>query len=201
MEAGVRSRFVEVDGGRVRVLEAGTGAGPALLFLHGARFSSATWRELGTLERAAEAGLRAVAVDLPGYGESDPSQLAAPELLPRLLDALDLESAIVVSPSMSGRFSLPFVLDHPERVAGFVPVAPASRELYQARMGEVRVPTLVVWGEEDEGFPVEEGRALAAAIPGAELLVLEGAGHACYLDEPERFHERLLAFAGELAGR
>ena len=39
------------------------------------------------------------------------------------------------------------------------------------------LPTLVVHGAEDPLFPPAHGRALAAAIPGARLLELEGAGH------------------------
>ncbi len=39
------------------------------------------------------------------------------------------------------------------------------------------VPTLVVHGRCDPLFPVEHGRALAAAIPGARLLEIAGMGH------------------------
>ena len=45
------------------------------------------------------------------------------------------------------------------------------------RLGEVRIPTLVIHGTDDPMFPVEHGEALAAAIPGATLLTLEGVGH------------------------
>ncbi|MEH0510361.1 alpha/beta hydrolase [Streptomyces sp. B21-106] len=41
----------------------------------------------------------------------------------------------------------------------------------------VRAPTLVVHGDHDPVLPLPHGRALREAIPGAELLVLEGAGH------------------------
>src|SRR4051812_18840732 len=44
-------------------------------------------------------------------------------------------------------------------------------------LGEIRVPTLVIHGSADPMFPLGHGRALAAGIPGARLLVLEGAGH------------------------
>ena len=41
----------------------------------------------------------------------------------------------------------------------------------------IGVPTLVVHGSDDPLFPVEHGRALAAAIPGASLVELAGVGH------------------------
>jgi pimeloyl-ACP methyl ester carboxylesterase len=43
--------------------------------------------------------------------------------------------------------------------------------------GDIAAPTLVVHGDHDPVLPLPHGRALRDAIPGAELLVLEGAGH------------------------
>jgi pimeloyl-ACP methyl ester carboxylesterase len=45
------------------------------------------------------------------------------------------------------------------------------------RLEHLRAPTLVVHGTHDPLFPHQHGRALAAEIPGARLLTLEGAGH------------------------
>lgn len=42
---------------------------------------------------------------------------------------------------------------------------------------DLHAPTLVVHGDHDPLFPLAHGRALRDAIPGAQLLVLEGAGH------------------------
>lgn len=47
----------------------------------------------------------------------------------------------------------------------------------QGRLGDIRASTLVVHGTEDPLFPFEHGQALAAEIPGARLLPLEGVGH------------------------
>lgn len=46
------------------------------------------------------------------------------------------------------------------------------------RLPEIRVPTAIVHGTADPLFPLAHGEALAAAIPGATLVALEGFGHA-----------------------
>lgn len=50
-------------------------------------------------------------------------------------------------------------------------------EPIRPRLGEIKAPTLVIHGARDPIFPVDHGRALAAEIPSAELLVLPGSGH------------------------
>ncbi len=52
----------------------------------------------------------------------------------------------------------------------------------------VRVPTLVIHGQDDVLVPVENGRMVAAAVPGARLLELEGMGH----DIPKRVWPRVI---------
>jgi pimeloyl-ACP methyl ester carboxylesterase len=44
-------------------------------------------------------------------------------------------------------------------------------------LAQIAVPTLVITGEEDEMIPVDESRKMAAAIPGARLLTVNGYGH------------------------
>ena len=57
-----------------------------------------------------------------------------------VVEKLDLKSSLViVSPSMSGRFSLPFVVEHPERVKGFIPVAPVQTEKFVDKFAKVFV--------------------------------------------------------------
>ncbi|MGH2451014.1 MAG: alpha/beta fold hydrolase, partial [Candidatus Limnocylindria bacterium] len=50
-------------------------------------------------------------------------------------------------------------------------------EPVRPRLGEIRVPTLVLHGTEDPLLPYGHAEALAAEIPGARLLPLEGTGH------------------------
>jgi pimeloyl-ACP methyl ester carboxylesterase len=54
--------------------------------------------------------------------------------------------------------------------------APPGREA-PGVVGDISVPTLVVHGDQDPLFPLAHGRALADAIPGARLLVLDDTGH------------------------
>jgi pimeloyl-ACP methyl ester carboxylesterase len=54
-----------------------------------------------------------------------------------------------------------------------VSAAPSRRE----KLGSLRIPTLVIHGSEDPIIRVEAGRDTADAIPGAELLEIEGMGH------------------------
>lgn len=58
----------------------------------------------------------------------------------------------------------------------------------------VTVPTLVITGEEDELIPVEESRRMAAAIPGARLVIVPGAGHLANIEQPEAFNAELSSF-------
>jgi len=65
-------------------------------------------------------------------------------------------------------------------------------------LGQVRVPTLVIHAREDEVCAVGAGRALAAAIPGAEFVELDSRNHILLEEEPawERFKAAVLDFVG-----
>ena len=62
----------------------------------------------------------------------------------------------------------------------------------------VKVPTLVITGEEDELIPVDESRAMATAIPGATLVIVPRAGHLANLEQPEAFNNALHEFLAKL---
>ncbi|MDQ4024946.1 MAG: alpha/beta hydrolase [Actinomycetota bacterium] len=60
----------------------------------------------------------------------------------------------------------------------------------------VAVPTLLVWGTEDDAVPLSHARAMERAIPDAGLVLFEGAGHFAYLDEADRFCAIVRNFLG-----
>ncbi|MDQ3915485.1 MAG: alpha/beta hydrolase [Actinomycetota bacterium] len=60
----------------------------------------------------------------------------------------------------------------------------------------VAVPTLLVWGSNDEAVPLSHARAMERAIPDAGLVLFQGAGHFAYLDEADRFCRIVRTFLG-----
>ena len=67
------------------------------------------------------------------------------------------------------------------------------------RLGEIRVPTMIVQGRYDKARTPEHGAEMRDRIAGSELVVIDDAGHTPQLEQPERFHEVALPFL--LAGR
>jgi 3-oxoadipate enol-lactonase len=99
----------------------GSGAGPALVFLHGAGGNHLSWwQQVPYFMRWFEC----VAIDHRGFGLSpDPEDLfnrAHAGDLARLLDHLKIERAALVAQSMGGWTAIGYALEHPDRVAAIV---------------------------------------------------------------------------------
>jgi pimeloyl-ACP methyl ester carboxylesterase len=72
--------------------------------------------------------------------------------------------------------------------------ARAGRPDYRGLLPRVTVPALVVVGADDTYTPVSDAEALHAALPDAELRVIEGAAHLPNLERPREFNRALGAF-------
>lgn len=69
-----------------------------------------------------------------------------------------------------------------------------SRSLPIWRLREVETPTLLVWGDRDRFFPVEDARTASLYIPHSRLVVIEGGGHSPFSDAPDIFYMTVDAF-------
>jgi pimeloyl-ACP methyl ester carboxylesterase len=67
-------------------------------------------------------------------------------------------------------------------------------EPYQGGLGRLAVPTLLLWGAEDEFAPVAGAHRFAREIPNSVLVAIEGAGHFVIDQRPERCASELVAF-------
>lgn len=113
-------RCIEVDGRQVHLVD--LGEGPPLVLVHGLGGSWQTW--LANLEALA-AEHRVIAVDLPGFGASDPLPEDAPfdahaDSVQAVLAALRLERAVLVCHSMGGLVGVRLAADPSVDLAGLV---------------------------------------------------------------------------------
>ncbi len=66
------------------------------------------------------------------------------------------------------------------------------------RLGQITAPTLVLVGREDILVPVKLSEELAARIPNAELIILEGGGHAFSGEISDKFDQAALEFLAKI---
>jgi pimeloyl-ACP methyl ester carboxylesterase len=140
-----RGRQIEVSGRRVEMIE--TGEGSPVLFLHGSGTSSLSL--LPVLDRLQ--GVRAIAVDRPGFGLSDPVRVTrerfrdhAVEFVDEVVRELALESFALAGNSMGGTWALWYALARREPVRGLVllgsaPLLPGTRAPAPLRMSTTPV--------------------------------------------------------------
>ncbi len=110
-------------------------------------------------------------------------------------------------------YSEAFARDHPDRVDEHQRLASRNPQPAQSgsrqweamlafdacdRLGQLRMPTLVLHGADDRLIPAENGRMLAERIPRSRLVLLEGAGHVYQWEQPEAAIGPILSFVDEV---
>jgi haloalkane dehalogenase len=69
-----------------------------------------------------------------------------------------------------------------------------SLKPYEGRLAALGVPTLILWGEQDDFLPADYASRFAGEIPGSELVSLAGTRHFLFEDEPERCAQEIIGF-------
>lgn len=119
-----------------------------------------------------------------------------------------VEGAAAAAHAAAGSvFSSGYAAAHPDAIERFVAwrAAMAQEPLFEAtragvgfdvskELARVSVPTLVVYGDEDALTPPAVVKQVAAAVPGAELIGVPGAGHMIPVEQPERFEQIVGSF-------
>ena len=90
------------------------------------------------------------------------------------------------------------VLGNPPRGIADALAGLAARADSTPTLREIRMPTLVVCGEEDTLTPPADAEALQRGIAGSRLVLVPRAGHLTNLEDPDAFNRALLGFLGEI---
>ncbi|MGB2848110.1 MAG: alpha/beta hydrolase, partial [Saprospiraceae bacterium] len=70
----------------------------------------------------------------------------------------------------------------------------AMRNNVEDKVSNITIPTLLVWGKEDNITPAFVGERFKELIPNSELVVVEKCGHAPMMEHPELFNQTLEKF-------
>lgn len=77
----------------------------------------------------------------------------------------------------------------------------ARRNHLGSRMGQIKAPTLLIWGRQDIVTPPEAAEGFHSLIPDSRIVWFDRCGHAPMIEAPEQFAEAMLAFIDELERR
>jgi 3-oxoadipate enol-lactonase len=110
-------------------------------------------------------------------------------VLPRMFSAAAFDGR----PDLVERFRQTIVSQRPDGVIAAL-LGLASRPHMLIPLTSVGVPTLVLVGGEDAATTPADSRELAATIPGAELVILAGAGHMSCWEDPAGFNAAVRNF-------
>ena len=98
---------------------------------------------------------------------------------------------------MSGEYALPFITAHPERISGFVAVAPVGIGANREHLHKITAPVLAVWGEHDHLIPISDAEILVKSVQQGQLIIIPNGTHAPYMSDPVLFNRELLQFVAK----
>lgn len=193
--------WIETEYGRVFAKTAGPESGRLVLGLHGwsQRNGWHTWEPL--MGPLAEAGFRVVSVDMPGWGQSVPTQgqvngEAAVQCVVQMLAELAVAEAVLMGKSWGGNVAVETAVEatatHPHRITHLILTAPAIRKTNL--MAQINQPVLLAWAEDDPVIPARYAAQMAAAIPDCQLETYPAGGHSAAPKNVADFGPKAIAF-------
>jgi pimeloyl-ACP methyl ester carboxylesterase len=99
--------------------------------------------------------------------------------------------ALPVAPQDLAAFRAALETFHP---AGFRAMALASAQDLRAVLHGVNVPTLLIYGDNDQRAPMTVAEHLGSEISTSQLVVLRGAGHVCNVELPDQYNDAVRDF-------
>jgi pimeloyl-ACP methyl ester carboxylesterase len=131
---------------------------------------------------------------LMAFASNNTARAVIDQMLPKLLGpatAAQAPQVVEEVRAIAGR----------QTAAGIVGALKALRDRPDANPGltGITVPTLIVVGRDDTLTPPAKSEEMAARIPNARLVVLDGAGHLSNLEQPDRFNAALRSFLQSVA--
>ena len=172
-----------------------------VMFLHENGLNSAIWINIGTFQILAELGYRALAIDLPGHGNStdvDSIPYSRDDILgymTKLFTALQLDLPVLVSPSEGGKYAMPLLMTYPQYLRGLVAITPSDTSHYLiSDYKKLTVPLLVMFGEKDDTMLKASSLDSLFNVPNRKVYMIRNTTHRCYVDHPPTFHKLLLQF-------
>ena len=69
-----------------------------------------------------------------------------------------------------------------------------NEDFLNGRLGEIKKPTLIIWGKQDGLLKLSDGEQFKREIPGSELIVFDQCGHVPMVEKAADFNKAVLAF-------
>ena len=195
--AYMKDEAVEINGFECRIIS-NPGKGPCIVLLHGYMYTSDVWNEIGLLRLLEQKGIPFKAIDMP-YGHANESTPRNPDPAENaaIVAGLAPPEAVLVGASLGGYITLRHcVANQASGVMLIAPVMSLQQEL-ASRYSRLSMPVSIIYGDADNVVYPQEIRRLARLLD-TDVRVYEGARHAAYMDQPERFRKDVLDFYGTI---
>ncbi|MEA4902238.1 alpha/beta hydrolase [Desulfitobacterium sp.] len=165
-----------------------------VVLLHGKKFTADDWENIGLLDALDRAGFKVIALNLPGYGNSEPlkSNIMLADFLAGFMHQLNIDSFHLIGPSFSGEISIQFALGYGSRLETLTLIDSVGVDQYEQRLQDIMTQTLIVWGKKDEIAPYRYALTLHEKLPSSTLYTFEDLGHTCYFEDSQTFTKILL---------